>query len=185
MVSGRATPRPPGFLATLALLALTALVALPAPARAQTVDSVRVNPNGTVTVWVDGERYLGLDEQALRRDSIRRDSLRLMVGIVEQKDAIIAARESEIVAFEAQSIAADTLIREQDAQIETMRETIRELERLVGGGGVSLGVGYTGLTGDDGSFGVLGGVGIGRLRVWGLVDGRGAGLLAGVSFPLF
>ncbi len=68
-----------------------------------------------------------------------------------------------------------------------MREAIGELEKLVGGGWLTLelGAGYTGLTGDEGSFGIIGGAAIRRLRVWGLVDGRGLGLMAGLSFPIF
>lgn len=177
----------------LLLLCLTLLWGLsPAQARAQepTLEFVRRTAEGNVLLRIDGTAYTALPDTVLRHMSARIAELQQTIREQEQKlalkDTMVAALDSTVSAYERTFRLQEGLLQRTMSLYEGYRDLSALYEeqytepifRISGGLGI--------LRDEDNDVipGVLGGVSIRRISLWGVVSQDQTGFILGLNQPI-
>ena len=169
-----------------AALAAALLLGAAAGAGAQTPPARVVGaklPNGGYTVVIGADTMVALPDSVLR-------ALVRMQGDLRSARAQIADLQQNVRAREEQLAGADTLHRRltaisvvQDSQITSLKKEVSILEALRNRGWLTVELGAGANTG--GTPGLLAGLAVRRLRIWGLAQKGNTGGFVGLGFPIF
>lgn len=171
--------------AAATLIAL-GFVATAGSASAQEVCSVAgpLGDTGNLGVVVDGNVLVAMSEATFREMTQRLETLEEALQLIDRLEAVRESGEAQIEAADRQQMIADSLIAAQRAQILDYEQLVALLEKLVNRGRIlsaEFGAGYT----VDGRLSGVAGLGLGRLRILGLVQEDDFGLAIGGSVPIF
>ncbi len=140
-------------------------------------------PNGGYTVGIGADTMVALPDSVLR-------TLVRMQGDLRSARVQIADLQQNLKDREQQLAGADTLHRRltaisavQDSQITSLKKEVSILEALRNRGWLTFELGAGANT--SGTPGLLAGIAVRRLRVWGLAQKGNTGGFVGLGFPIF
>lgn len=162
------------------------------PTRAQepTIEFVEQTPGGNVRLVIDGTPYTALPDSIVRRMSARIARLQQTIQEQEQKialkDTMIAALDSTVSAYERTFRLQEGLVQRATSLYEGYRELSdlyaeQYAEPLFN---VSGGLGAMRAEDNDVIPGVLLGLSVRRLSLWGFVNQRQTGFIIGLNQPI-
>lgn len=166
-------------------LAALVIAASASPATSQTARVLRNNGDGTFDVVIGSDTLLAIGTQ------LQRQLLKVRADLDAARREL-AAKDSTIRAYERTVAAFDTLRLRQRTYVSALEEQVTGYQRLADGyrrlsraneGWLSVDGGL-GATGDSRPT-LLVGVGIRRLRVWGIMQEHNGGAAVGVHLPIF
>lgn len=172
--------------AAAATLIAIGLLATAGSANAQEVCSVSgpLSDTGHLGVVVDGDTLVAMPMATLREMTGHAEQLEDALALIDSLEAVHESGEAYLEAANRQQMIADSLIAAQRAQILDYEQLVALLEKLVNRGRIlsaEFGAGYT----VDGRLSGVAGLGLGRLRILGLVQEDDVGLAIGGSVPIF
>ena len=140
-------------------------------------------PNGGYTVVIGGDTMVALPDSVLRALVKMQGDLRSARTQLEDLQRIADARQQQLAGSDTLLARQKAIGAVQDAQITSLKKEVSILEALRNRGwlSVELGAGANG----SGTPGLLAGVAIRRLRVWGLAQKGNTGGFVGLGFPIF
>ncbi len=174
------------MLRTHAAAALTAALLLAGAAGAQTPSSKVIGarlPNGGYTVVIGTDTMVALPDSILRALVKMQGDLRSARTQIEDLQKIADARQQQLAGSDTLLARQKAIGAVQDSQITSLKKEVSILEALRNRGwlSVELGAGVNG----SGTPGILAGVAVRRLRVWGLAQKGNTGGFLGLGFPIF
>jgi hypothetical protein len=175
------------------LLLLTALlIGLAGPTYAQepTIEFVQRTGEGNVLLRIDGTAYTALPDTIVRRLLQRDARLRQTIQEQEQKlalkDTLIAALDSTVSTYERSFRLQEGLLRRTTNLYEGYRELSDLYQQQYAEPifNVSGGLGAMRAENNDVIPGVLAGLSIRRISLWGFVNQRQTGFIIGLNQPI-
>ena len=151
-------------------------------AAAQEIRLVRCNPNGSCNVTIDGKPFLAITPEMARASLDSVNNLQTVRGILATRQRELAAFNSTLGKANASIVVKDSLIAGLEKQLKTTEEMISIYKKLsaptltLEG---ALGANF------NGHPGLLAGVGIKRVRVFGLLQKDNPGGFIGASMRVF
>ena len=173
---------------------LFALLVGLAPGRAHaqepTIEFVRQTAGGNVELVIDGTGYTALPDSSVEALNVRIAQLQQTIQEQEQKlalkDTMMAALDSTVSAYERTYQLQEGLLE----RVLNLSEGYRELSDLYEQQysepifNISGGLGALRAENDDIIPGVLGGLSIRRISLWGFVNQRQTGFIIGLNQPI-
>jgi hypothetical protein len=161
-----------------------------AHAQDPTVEFVGQTPGGNVLLRIDGTAYTALPDTIVRRMSARVARLQQTIQEQEQKlalkDTLIAALDSTVSAYERTFQLQEGLLQRTTSLYEGYRELSDLYEQQYGEPifNISGGLGAMRAENNDVIPGVLAGLSIRRISLWGFVNQRQTGFILGLNQPI-
>ncbi len=141
--------------------------------------------NGGYTVVIGPDTMVAFPDSILRRLLAMQADLKTEKQISSRLQQVVDLHEKEVQQVDRLSSVQRDLLTAQDAQITDLKKEVDLLQKLRNGGSwlsVELGAGASGR---DTEPGLMAGLAVRRLRLWGLAQKSNSGLFMGVNFPLF
>lgn len=140
--------------------------------------------NGGYTVVIGSDTMVAFPDSILRRLLAMQADLKTEKQITERLQQVVEVHQREMQQVDRLGAVQRDLIAAQDAQIADLKRAVDLLQRLRGGGWLSVELG-AGASGGDTEPGLVAGLAIRRLRIWGLMQKSNSGAFMGVNLPIF
>jgi len=179
-------PRPPLRI----LLLLMWLAPIGTYAQEPTIEFVQQTAGGNVELLIDGAAHTALPDSSLKALSERIARLQQAIQEQEQKlavkDTMIAALDSTVSAYERSFRLQEGLLQRTTNLYEGYRELSDLYEQRYAEPifNISGGLGAMRAENDDVIPGVLAGLSIRRISLWGFVNQRQTGFIIGLNQPI-
>jgi hypothetical protein len=151
-------------------------------AAAQEIRVVRCNPNGSCNVTIDGKPFLAITPEMARASLDSVNNLQTVRGTLAARERERAAFSETLRTANASIAAKDSLIAGLEKQLRTTEEMISIYKKL---SAPTLTIEGALGSNVNGNPGILAGVGIKRVRVFGLLQKDNAGGFIGASMRVF
>jgi hypothetical protein len=141
-------------------------------------------PNGGYTVVIGPDTMVAFPDSILRKLLAMQTDLKTEKEVTARLQQVVDLHEKEVQQVDRLSAVQRDLITAQDAQIADLRKEADILNKLRNGGWLSVELG-AGASGGDTEPGLVAGLAIRRLRVWGLLQKSNSGAFMGFNLPVF
>lgn len=174
----------------LLFVLLVGLASERAHAQEPTIEFVQQTASGNVLLRIDGTAYTALPDTIVRRMSARVARLQQTIQEQEQKlalqDTMMAALDSTVSAYERTFQLQEGLLERTMNLYEGYRELSDLYEQQYAEPifNISGGLGAMRAENDDIIPGVLAGLSIRRISLWGFVNQRQTGFIIGLNQPI-